>query len=63
MDSSELAFKLATVYAFREAFKKSKPVILEPIMDVEITVPIEFQGTSQSLQSSDNQRCVRNGDG
>jgi len=46
VDSSELAFKLATVYAFREAFAKSKPIIMEPIMDVEITVPVEFQGHS-----------------
>ncbi|CAG8494763.1 6530_t:CDS:10, partial [Acaulospora morrowiae] len=45
VDSSELAFRLAALYAFREAFLKAKPVILEPIMDVSITAPLEFQGT------------------
>ena len=45
VDSSELAFKLAAINAFREAFKKAKPVILEPIMSVEITIPVEFQGS------------------
>ncbi|CAG8506661.1 12694_t:CDS:10 [Ambispora leptoticha] len=45
VDSSELAFRLAAQYAFREAFQKAKPVILEPIMNVEVTAPIEFQGT------------------
>lgn len=44
VDSSELAFRLAAQGAFREAFKNANPVILEPIMKVEITVPIEFQG-------------------
>ncbi|KAG9305652.1 hypothetical protein G9A89_022574 [Geosiphon pyriformis] len=45
VDSSELAFRLAALYAFREAYQKANPVILEPIMNVEITAPIEFQGT------------------
>ncbi|KAJ2497574.1 Elongation factor G, mitochondrial [Coemansia sp. RSA 1972] len=44
VDSSELAFRLATFYAFSEAFKASKPRILEPIMTVEVSAPIEFQG-------------------
>ncbi|CAG8582490.1 14602_t:CDS:10 [Dentiscutata erythropus] len=44
VDSSELAFRLAALYAFREAFMKANPVILEPIMNVSITAPIEFQG-------------------
>ncbi|KAI9609725.1 hypothetical protein KEM48_002798 [Puccinia striiformis f. sp. tritici PST-130] len=44
VDSSELAFRLAAQGAFREAFKAANPVILEPIMKVEITVPVEFQG-------------------
>ncbi|KAK9843313.1 hypothetical protein WJX74_010202 [Apatococcus lobatus] len=45
VDSSELAFKLACLYAFRDAYSKAKPVILEPIMNVEIRAPTEFQGT------------------
>jgi elongation factor G len=43
VDSSELAFRLATIGAFREAFLKTKPVILEPIMTVEVVAPVEFQ--------------------
>lgn len=45
VDSSELAFKLAAIYAFRQCYSASKPVILEPIMLVELKVPTEFQGT------------------
>ncbi|KAL1922759.1 uncharacterized protein VTP21DRAFT_9135 [Calcarisporiella thermophila] len=45
VDSSELAFKVATIQAFREAYAKAKPVILEPIMSVDVTAPVEFQGT------------------
>jgi len=43
VDSSELAFRLAAIGAFREAFLKTKPVILEPIMTVEVVAPVEFQ--------------------
>ncbi|KAF6016236.1 Elongation factor G, mitochondrial [Brettanomyces bruxellensis] len=49
VDSSELAFRTATHYAFTEAFNKSQPVILEPIMNVVITAPIEFQGACIGL--------------
>ncbi|SCV68476.1 BQ2448_597 [Microbotryum intermedium] len=45
VDSSELAFRLAAQGAFREAFPKGRPVVLEPVMKVEIVAPIEFQGT------------------
>ncbi|KAG0211286.1 Elongation factor G, mitochondrial [Mortierella sp. GBA30] len=45
VDSSELAFKIATLNAFKEAYMKSSPVIMEPIMKVDVTAPIEFQGT------------------
>ncbi|KAJ1736886.1 Elongation factor G, mitochondrial [Coemansia sp. Benny D160-2] len=44
VDSSELAFRTATYHAFREAMKASAPRILEPVMTVEISVPVEFQG-------------------
>lgn len=43
VDSSELAFRNATIGAFREAYKNTKPVILEPIMTVEVVAPSEFQ--------------------
>ena len=45
VDSSEMAFKMAASLALKEAAKKCAPVILEPIMDVEITVPSEYLGT------------------
>lgn len=45
VDSSELAFKLAAIYAFRQCYTAAKPVILEPVMTVELKVPTEFQGT------------------
>lgn len=45
VDSSELAFKLAAIYAFRKCYTAARPVILEPVMLVELKVPIEFQGT------------------
>lgn len=44
VDSSELAFRSAIQGAFRESFIKASPLILEPIMDVSLTAPIEFQG-------------------
>ncbi|EAZ27513.1 hypothetical protein OsJ_11462 [Oryza sativa Japonica Group] len=45
VDSSELAFKLASIYAFRQCYAAARPVILEPVMKVELKVPTEFQGT------------------
>lgn len=45
VDSSEMAFKTAAIQAFREAYSQSKPIILEPIMKLEVAVPEEFQGT------------------
>lgn len=44
VDSSELAFKLAGVLATKEGAKQAKPVILEPVMHVEVTTPEEFMG-------------------
>ncbi len=44
VDSSEMAFKIASIAAFREAYQRATPVILEPIMKVEISAPDEFQG-------------------
>jgi elongation factor G len=44
VDSSELAFKIAASMAFKEATKKAQPVILEPVMSVEVVVPPEYMG-------------------
>ncbi len=44
VDSSDMAFQIAARGCFRETFLKTKPVLLEPVMKVEIEVPAEFQG-------------------
>jgi elongation factor G len=44
VDSSELAFKMAGIFAFKEACKKANGILLEPIMKVELTTPDEYQG-------------------
>jgi elongation factor G len=44
VDSSEAAFKMAGSMAFKEAFNKAKPVILEPIMKIEVTTPESYMG-------------------
>jgi elongation factor G len=44
VDSSELAFKIAGSMAFKEAADKAQPVLLEPVMDVEVVTPQEFMG-------------------
>lgn len=44
VDSSEIAYKIAASQAFQEAARKAKPVILEPIMKVEVVVPDKFMG-------------------
>jgi len=44
VDSSEMAFKIAGSMAFKEAAQQSKPVLLEPIMDVEVITPADYMG-------------------
>jgi len=44
VDSSELAFKMAGIFALKDAAKKANPILLEPIMKVEVTTPDEYQG-------------------
>ncbi|MBX3746420.1 MAG: elongation factor G [Verrucomicrobiae bacterium] len=44
VDSSELAFKMAGIFAMKEAVRKANGIILEPIMKVEVTTPDEYQG-------------------
>jgi elongation factor G len=44
VDSSEMAFKIAGSLAFKEAARRAKPVLLEPIMDIEVVTPTEYMG-------------------
>ena len=44
VDSNELAFKMAAIFSLKDALKKAKPILLEPIMKVENITPEEFQG-------------------
>jgi len=53
VDSSDIAFQLAAIGAYREVYEKAKPVILEPIMKVVAEGPTEFQG---NIYASVNQR-------
>lgn len=53
VDSSDVAFQLAAIGAFKEGYQKAKPVLLEPIMKVAVEGPTEFQG---SIMGSLNQR-------
>ncbi|MDR1324589.1 MAG: elongation factor G [Treponema sp.] len=53
VDSSDIAFQLAAIGGFREAYRKAKPCILEPIMKVSVEGPTEFQG---NIYASINQR-------
>ena len=45
VDSSEMAFKICSSICFKEACRKAKPVLLEPVMRVEVVVPEEYMGT------------------
>ncbi len=64
VDSSEKSFQYAAIGAFRQAYLKARPIILEPVMKVSIEVPSEFQGR---VMASINQRrgiivsCIENG--
>ena len=44
VDSNENAFKMAAIFAMKDAFKKARTILLEPVMDVEVTTPDEYQG-------------------
>ncbi|MDD3285743.1 MAG: elongation factor G [Patescibacteria group bacterium] len=44
VDSSEIAFKMAGLFAFKDACQKAKPILLEPIMKVEVTTPEDYMG-------------------
>jgi elongation factor G len=70
VDSSEMAFKIAGSMAFKEAAKKAKPVLLEPIMSVEVVTPEEYmgdvmgdlnarRGKIQSMEKRGNSQVIR----
>ncbi|MGI6487058.1 MAG: elongation factor G [Syntrophomonadaceae bacterium] len=44
VDSSEMAFKMAAILAFRKGMEEARPVLLEPIMDVEVEIPEQYMG-------------------
>jgi len=44
VDSNELAFKMAAIFAFKEAAKEAGLILLEPVMKVEVSTPEEYQG-------------------
>ncbi len=56
VDSSEIAFKMAGIFAFKDAFKRAKPILLEPIMLVEVLVPEEYMG--DVIGDLNSRRCV-----
>jgi elongation factor G len=52
VDSSEIAFSIAASMAFKEAMRKSNPKLIEPIMDVEVVVPMDYMGDVMADLSS-----------
>lgn len=52
VDSKDIAFQIAAAHAFREACQKAKPVLLEPVMEVELTIPEENMGDVTGSLSS-----------
>lgn len=58
VDSSEIAFKVAGSMAFKDAVMRSKPIILEPLMKVEVVVPEDFMGTVMGNLSSRRGRIM-----
>lgn len=52
VDSSEMAFRMAAIFGFKDAARKADPVILEPVMHVEVETPEEYAGTIMGDLSS-----------
>ena len=57
VDSSELAFRMAAMGAVRQAFPLAGPVVLEPIMSMEVVAPDEFQVRLLQLEPTVAQAC------
>lgn len=62
VDSSELSFQIAGSLAFKEALKRANPVLLEPIMEVEVVTPEEFMGNVVKDLNSRRGRIIEMGD-
>jgi len=62
VDSSEMAFRAAAIGGFREALKGGRPLLLEPVMEVEVSVPAEYQGSTVA-QVSQRKGTVSSVDG
>jgi elongation factor G len=58
VDSKDIAFQIAASHAFKESFEKAKPVLLEPIMNVELTIPEESMGDVTGSLSSRRGRVL-----
>jgi elongation factor G len=58
VDSSEMAFKIAGSMAFKDAAKRASPVLLEPIMQVEVVTPEEYMGAVHGDLASRRGRIV-----
>ena len=63
VDSSEMAFKIAGSMAFKDAYAKADPVLLEPIMSVEVTVPDDTVGAVNGDLNSRRGQALRDGSG
>ena len=61
VDSSEMAFKIAGTMAFKEAARKAKPILLEPIMSVEVVTPDDYMGDVMGDLSSPPRQARRHG--
>ncbi|PIV12056.1 MAG: elongation factor G, partial [Candidatus Omnitrophica bacterium CG03_land_8_20_14_0_80_43_22] len=58
VDSKDIAFQIAAKHGFKDAFLKARPVLLEPIMDIEVTVPDEFMGDVSGMINSKRGRIL-----
>jgi len=56
VDSSEIAFKMAGILGFKEAFRNAKPILLEPMMNVEVVMPEEYAG--DVIGDLNSRRCI-----
>ena len=60
VDSSEMAFRICAMAAFRQAYEKAQPTALEPLMKLEVSAPEEFQGRCDGSDQSETGYHFRN---